>query len=131
MEDYATILLTFRNGVTAAVEVNWLTPVKIRTLGITCTMKYLNIDYTNQTVEVASSTVMDLDPANLSHIPIESDRRRICLKKEEPLKNELLDFLGAIEHDRPPLVGGIDGVMAVSAAATALKSLASGVVVDV
>jgi UDP-N-acetylglucosamine 3-dehydrogenase len=125
-EDSSIITLLFGNGVTACVEVNWLTPVKIRRLGLTCMLKYADIDYTAQTVNITSSTVMDLDPSNLSHIPIESDNRSISLKKQEPLKNELLDFLAAIEEKRAPLVCGRDGAAAVFAADAALKSMKTG-----
>lgn len=131
MEDFSTILLKFQNGVTAVVDVNWLTPVKIRTLDLTCTLKYVDVDYMAQTVNITSSTVMDLDPSNLSHIPIESDNRSISLKKQEPLKSELQDFLGAIEEKRSPLVTGNDGVAAVFAAQAALRSMETGGAVGV
>jgi len=125
-EDSSIITLLFGNDVTACVEVNWLTPVKIRRLGLTCMLKYADIDYTAQSVNITSSTVMDLDPANLSHIPIENDSRNISLKKQEPLRNELLDFIGAIEEKRAPLVCGRDGAAAVFAADAALKSMQTG-----
>jgi UDP-N-acetylglucosamine 3-dehydrogenase len=126
MEDYATVVLTFENGITAAIEVNWLTPVKIRKLCLTCTLRHMELDYIDQTIGLSSSTVTDLDPANLSHIPLESDHHVVRLKKQEPLKLEILDFIGAIEEKRPPLVGGDDGAAAVLLAADALKSLETG-----
>src|SRR5439155_16564215 len=35
-EDHANILLRFQNGVHGFVEVNWLTPMKVRQLALTC-----------------------------------------------------------------------------------------------
>jgi UDP-N-acetylglucosamine 3-dehydrogenase len=116
-------MMMLENGATGLVEVNWLTPMKIRKLSLTCSQRYVEVDYMNQTVDVSSSQAMDVDTADLSQIPQEHDHRHITLKKQEPLKNELLDFLDAIEKKRKPLVGGEDGVEAVRMARAALESI--------
>ena len=83
----------------------------------------------NQSVDISSSTAMDVDTSDLSHIPQEHDHRHITLKKQEPLKNELLDFLDAIQKKRKPLVTGEDGVEAVRIAQAALESIKTQMVV--
>lgn len=122
-EDHADIMMMLYNGATGLVEVNWLTPMKIRKLSLTCSQRFVEVDYMNQTVDVSSSQAMDVDTADLSQIPQEHDHRHITLKKQEPLKNELLDFLDAIEKKKKPLVGGEDGVEAVRMARAALESI--------
>jgi len=129
-EDHADIMMMLGNGATGLVEVNWLTPMKIRKLSLTCSQRYVELDYMNQTVDVSSSTAMDVDTADLSQIPQEHDHRHITLKKQEPLKNELVDFLDAVERKRKPLVGGDDGVEAVRMARAALESIRQRKVVE-
>jgi UDP-N-acetylglucosamine 3-dehydrogenase len=129
-EDHADIMVMLSNGATGLVEVNWLTPMKIRKLALTCSLRYVEIDYVNQTVDISSSTAMDVDTADLSQIPQEHDHRHITLKKQEPLKNELLDFLEAIEKKKKPLVTGDDGVEAVKIARAALESIKTRKVVE-
>jgi UDP-N-acetylglucosamine 3-dehydrogenase len=129
-EDHADIMMMLYNGATGLVEVNWLTPMKIRKLSLTCSQRFVEVDYMNQTVDLSSSTAMDVDTSDLSQIPQEHDHRHITLKKQEPLKNELLDFLDAIEKKRKPLVGGEDGVEAVRMARAALESIKQRKVIE-
>ena len=35
-EDHANILLNFENGIKGLVEINWLTPMKVRKIALTC-----------------------------------------------------------------------------------------------
>jgi len=69
------------------------------------------------------STLLDLDTSNLYLIPQEYDHRHVTLKKQEPLKNEMIDFLDAIEKKRKPLVTGEDGIEAIRIAEAALESI--------
>jgi len=107
-EDHATISIEFENGVTGVVEINWLTPMKVRRLAMTCSDRYVELDYIAQSAEISSSTVREIDPDNLFHIGLEFHGRKIHLKKEEPLRMELIDFLEACEQGTKPLVTGFD-----------------------
>ena len=77
----------------------------------------------NQTIDISSSQFLDIDKTNLSQIPQEMDHRHITLKKQEPLKNELIDFLACIDKKQTPLVPGKDGLKAVQIAEAALESI--------
>jgi UDP-N-acetylglucosamine 3-dehydrogenase len=79
---------------------------------------------------VASSTLLDLDPTNLYQIPQEYEHRHVSLKKQEPLKNEMVDFLDAIDKKRKPLVTGEDGIEAIRIAEAALESIKERKVVE-
>ena len=109
-EDHANILLRFADGVHGFLEVNWLTPTKVRHLALTCQKSFVEVDYTDQSVTVSSSTLGQLDSFNLYQIPLENHVRRIHVRKEEPLRRELVDFLAAVESGRPPLVSGEDAI---------------------
>lgn len=121
-EDCANILLTYANGISGAIETNWLTPMKVRRMSLTCTKKFVELDYINQMLHVSSSTLMELDVSNLYMIPQEFDVQIITLKKQEPLKNELMDFLLAIEGKRKPMVSGEEALYTLKVAQAALRS---------
>lgn len=122
-EDHANILLYFRSGVTGFVEVNWLTPTKVRRLSLTCSGGVVEADYIGQSVQLSTSVPTEVDLSNLFQIPQEFDIKHIFLKKQEPLKNELRDFLDAIARRRTPLVTGEDGLRALELARAALASM--------
>jgi UDP-N-acetylglucosamine 3-dehydrogenase len=130
-EDYANILLNFKNGVSGFIEVNWLTPMKVRKLNLTCTKNFVELDYPSQSAEISSSTLRDYDSFNLYRSHFEFDSRQVRLKKQEPLKRELEDFLGAIRDKRPPLVTGEDAVMSLKTALAAVESQKTGKRVDI
>ena len=130
LEDHANVLLRFSNGVHGFVEVNWLTPMKVRRLALTCLKNFVEVDYTEQSVTVSSSTLGPLDPFNLYQIPLEHHSQKIHVRKEEPLKRELADFLGAIREKRPPLVSGEDAVETLRVAIAATESHRTGKLVQ-
>ncbi len=130
-EDHANILLRFRNGVNGFVEVNWLTPMKVRRLDLTCLKNFVEVDYTDQSITVSSSTLGALDPFNLYQIPLEHHSQKIHVRKEEPLRRELEDFLAAVREKRQPLVTGQDAVETLKVAEAAILSDKEGLVVQV
>ena len=130
-EDHANLLLRFENGVHGFIEVNWLTPMKVRRLSLTCQRNFVEVDYTEQSVTVSSSTLGTLDSSNLYQIPLEHHSQRIQVRREEPLKLEIEDFLAAVSDHRPPLVGGADALETLRVAEAANESHRRGQVVEV
>lgn len=126
-EDHANILLDFENDIQGFVEVNWLTPMKVRRISITCLKSFVELDYMKQTADISSSQVSGpYDSADLYRLPIEFDIRHVSLKKQEPLKNEQEDFLAAITEKREPLISGRDGTETLRVCQAALKSIKEG-----
>jgi UDP-N-acetylglucosamine 3-dehydrogenase len=125
-EDHANIFLEFENGVLAVIEVNWLTPMKVRKVSLTCSKNFVEMDYINQNLQVSSSTIKKIDSGNLYRIPQEYAERKIELERKEPLKNELNDFLDAVEHRSAPLVSGDEGVKTLEIAHAAMLSVKEG-----
>jgi UDP-N-acetylglucosamine 3-dehydrogenase len=126
-EDYANIVLNFENDICGIVEVNWLTPMKIRRVFLTCSETFVEADYISQSVTTSSSSFKQIDEMDLYSIPIQYNINKIALEKREPLKNEISDFADAIKNDKKPLVTGRDGVMALKIAEAATKSYKKGV----
>jgi UDP-N-acetylglucosamine 3-dehydrogenase len=125
-EDHANILIDFKGGETGFLEVNWLTPMKVRKLSLTCMKNFVEVDYMDQSAMVCSSSFKKLEAGNLYNVPIEFDLRKIALKKEEPLRRELNDFLGSIEKGREPLVTGASAMTTLKIAEAVLRSMRSG-----
>ncbi len=127
--DHATIMLKFDNDVLGIVDTNWLTPMRIREMSITCEKRFVRIDYMAQSIHISTSKFGELDETNLYQLPLEMETVSVGLKKEEPLKRELEDFVDAVESKRDSLVTGEDGIMAIRLAEAALKSATKGEVV--
>lgn len=125
-EDHANIVLNFENNICGIVEVNWLTPTKIRKLFLTCSKNFVEADYMNQTVTISSSSFKQIDEMDLYRVPIEYNTNQIALEKREPLKNEIVDFIDSINKKRQPLANAVDGVMALKIVEAATKSYKIG-----
>ena len=128
-EDHATVLLRYANGVSGVVEVNWLTPMKVRKLALTCSKNFVEIDYQAQSITISSAALGSYDPANLYAAPFEYDVRQMLLKKEEPLRRELVDFFQAIKEKRDPMVTGEKAIETLVVVDAAVRSQRSGRVV--
>ncbi len=113
-EDYAQIMLTFKGGKSAFIESNWLTPYKTRDLTVTGSEAIMKLDYITQgvTIEDAKETVQPRYPM------------------QEPLKLELQHFANCILKKEKPMITGLDGLRALKIADAALKSSASGRIVE-
>ena len=125
-EDHANIVLNFENEVCGIIEVNWLTPMKIRKMFLTCSENFVEIDYMEQSVIISSSSFKNINEMDLYHVPIQYNVNQVALEKKEPLKNEIDDFINAIETHKKPLASGEDGVMALKIAEAATKSCKIG-----
>ncbi|NOQ55332.1 MAG: hypothetical protein GQ477_00845, partial [Nanohaloarchaea archaeon] len=111
--DYANILLKY-DGASAFIEVNWTTPVKIRTLSITGTKGYVELDYITQDL-VMYETNIEKEFNSFGDFIIkfgEAKHKTIDIKKSEPLKNELTHFIDCVEKGTRPKVTGEDALEA-------------------
>jgi len=85
-DDSVEFFMKYANGASCYVQANWVTPVKIRKLIITGDKAYLEADYVNQEIEVYQSLQSG-----------ETQATKIIPEKKEPLKEELLYFLGCLK----------------------------------
>ena len=130
-EDHATISIEFENGKQATIEVNWITPMKVRSLSLTCEEAFVTLNYMSQEIEVSSSVFMDPENPDLFPQRIEFQTNTIDVIKEEPLRLEIIDFVNSIKEKRDASVTGEQGLLALKVALAALKSIEMGVVIDV
>lgn len=128
-EDHAVILLNFENDVCGMIDVNWLTPIKIRRLFLTCSEQFVEMDYINQSVTMSSSSLKVVDEMDLYNVPMQFRTNHISLEKKEPLRNEIQDFINVIKNCKQPLASGYDGLMALRIAKSAIKSFKTGEVI--
>lgn len=122
VEDRAHILLEFDDGVFANIEANWRSPIKVRKLALTCERSHVELDYIAQALERATSHILDPNVSNLYTMPREYESHRVAIQNQEPLKNELRDFLDAVRTGHSPLVRGEDGLAALRIAQAAIRS---------
>ncbi len=122
-EDFANLLLEFEDGGLGFIEINWLTPMKVRKLSLTCSQAFVQADYMDQSMEISSSSIKDLDPSNLFNLSLDLDVHRISVKKEEPLKVELEKFLNAAKEGKDAPISGRDAVANLKVCEAALRSL--------
>lgn len=120
-EDYAEMLLTYgrKNGV---IQVNWITPVRIRNLVVTGTQAYAELDYMTQALTVYKSNwEEEIDISGEKSIIFNEPKKvSIPVQQKEPLAEELGCFLQAILTDTAPPVTGEDGLNALQTALHAM-----------
>jgi UDP-N-acetylglucosamine 3-dehydrogenase len=130
-EDYVNILLALQDDISATIETNWLTPVKIRRATFTFEKKYVELDYMSQSMDVLSSQLINFSPEQSYNLQQEHELRRVTMKRQEPLKLELSNFIGAIEGKNKLLVTGEDGLETIKVAVAVLNSLKNKMMAEV
>ncbi len=121
-EDYADILLKY-DGTNALVQVNWITPVKIRSLAITGTKGYAELNYvTQELVLYRSKYERNFETFEDIVKFAEPEIIKIKVRKSEPLKEELKNFIQCVKSKRNPLVSGEDGLKSLEVAMEILRS---------
>ena len=115
MDDHAAIMLRFDHEFSGLVEVNWLTPHKIRKLTAIGLKGVAYLDYIEQTVEVHDGEWI----------------RKAKIEKEEPLKKELEYFINAILKSKEPKPSGDDGIHALEVAMAAIESYSKAKAIEI
>ncbi len=130
-EDHVTIMILFENGKSAVIEVNWITPLKVRKISLTCEKAFAELDYMDQTITVSSSKYIDPDDKSQYPARIEFETRNLPVIKNEPLKLEIEDFISAMNGEKEIGVSGKDGLLALKVARAAEESLSKGEVINI
>lgn len=129
-EDHAVILLGLEGGATGMVEVNWLTPMKVRNVTLTCSNGVALMDYIDQSLGFSTAKLEGVDLANMSQIPMELDTHQLRVRKEEPLKRELASFMQAVETSGQAECDGWNALANISVCSAALTSMEKGCRID-
>lgn len=111
-EDLLLGILRFNNGAIGMLDVNWLTPTKVRELSITGEKGMYLVNYLTQDAYFYEN---DYTPTNWDALRSisgvsEGTMTRLKVQKAEPLRLEYEDVLAAINNDTAPTVSGEDGI---------------------
>jgi UDP-N-acetylglucosamine 3-dehydrogenase len=131
-EDSAEIFISY--GKTSCfIQVNWITPIKIRTLSVTGSKGYAELNYITQKLELYQSRyTKNVD--NFGEFVIkfgEPVKKEIKINKKEPLMIELKSFVKCIKENTNPPVTGEDGLKALLIAEKAILSSKLNKVIEI
>jgi UDP-N-acetylglucosamine 3-dehydrogenase len=111
-EDMFNGVMRFQNGVVGVLDVNWITPKKVRMLTITGARGMFSCDllsqelffYENETAPSQWDALSVLRGVNEGNI------LGIRIQRQEPLAAELSDFVAAVRDGREATVSGREGL---------------------
>jgi predicted dehydrogenase len=126
-EDLFSGVLKFRNDAIAVLNVNWLTPTKVRELNVVGEKGMFSVNYLTQDLyfyENASLAGKEFAEDEFFHATgvTEGDMVRIHIDKKEPLKVELEKFIEFAQGKTPVPVSGEDGFKALFLAEKLIES---------
>jgi predicted dehydrogenase len=122
-EDLLFGLLHFPGGTIGMVDVNWLTPVKRRSLVVLGEQGMFELDYLTQ--RLTFSRAADPGPPTLigGYAPtFEAEVTELPVERHEPLAAELEAFVDVVQCGGRPAVDAEDGLWAVAIAAALLRA---------
>ncbi len=132
-EDMLAGVLRFANGVVGVLDINWLTPTKIRELSVLGERGMFVVDYLARELtfyENAHHSAADAQPADWAARHLKGVRegavRRIHIEKREPLRVELEAFACAVLNGTPVAITADDGLAAMAAAEALVRAASSG-----
>jgi len=132
-EDLMIAIMRLQNGITAALNINWLTPAKIREITVVGERGMFKVDdltqdlyfYENslavQEIWDSLKTISGVNPGKMI---------RFAIDRVEPLKKEIFSFVQAIENDSIMPVSGEDGLQALRIASALVESGLSHQVIE-
>lgn len=110
-EDFASIMLGYKNDKVAIISSNWITPKKVRKFNAVCTDAIISSDFITQEIVVEKS----------------DESESVQNEKQEPLLLEIQSFLGAIEGKNEQVVKSLEAVNVTKIAEAALLSSHKGI----
>jgi UDP-N-acetylglucosamine 3-dehydrogenase len=133
-EDIVFGLLRFPDGVIGSLEINWLTPTKVREVLVLGERGLFRVDDLTQDLyfyENAAASAMPWTALqNLKGVS-EGSMHRFSLQRYEPLKAELQGFLKAVSEDSAVPVTGADGLAALRLALALVEAGITNQVISV
>lgn len=124
-EDILVGTIRLRNGIIGILDINWLTPSKIRELTVTGERGMYLVDHLTQDLyfyENAEANGERWNAISLLRGVSEGRMIRFPVVKHEPLHAELRAFVNAVRDGAPSPVDGRDGVAALRLAEALVRS---------
>ena len=130
-EDMLNALLRFENGVVGVLQVNWLTPTKIRELSVLGEGGLLHVDYlTQELTQYKNAEAAAMKAARHLERVSEGEVIQHPIAKGEPLQLELHSFVTAVRGEGKIEVDGEDGLRALHLAQALVTSGQEGRTLD-
>jgi predicted dehydrogenase len=131
-EDLLCATLRFDHGATGLLEVNWLTPAKVRQISVTGERGMFTVDYLSQELRFYEHPVRETTMwgalAGMRGAG-EGDMIRYALTRQEPLRQEWQAFVDTLRSGTPPAVTADDAIAALSIARSIQRASDDGAVV--
>jgi predicted dehydrogenase len=123
-EDLLLGTLKFSDGTLGILDINWLTPTKIRELIVTGERGMFVANYLTQELIFYRNKVTESgwNPLDALCGVEEGDMIKFHINRREPLREELSAFVAAVTHGYEPLVTGYDGLRALELAQLVIES---------
>lgn len=123
-EDLLLGLLKFTDGTLGIVDINWLTPTKIRELIVTGERGMFIANYLTQELCFHKNNYAETQWSPMATLcgVSEGDMIKFHVERREPLKEELSAFVKAIEQTQSSKVTGWDGLQALALAQKIIES---------
>ncbi len=130
-EDILNALLKFDSGVLGVLQVNWLTPTKIRELSVLGERGMFVCNYLTQDLTFYKNADMPAPSDAPGHPKAVTEGEAVTfpIPPGEPLKLELQAFVQAVRGERPLEVDGEAGLRALHLALSLVTSAAEGRVI--
>jgi len=112
-EDLANVRLSFQNGIIADITASRVTREEIRKIRIFQEQSYILLDYLHQEAFLFRGSDKKLK------------KKKIRIRKKEPLKVELKSFIDCVRNKKRPVVSGQEGKQALRVALNILEKINS------
>ena len=133
-EDMVSGLLRLEDGSVGLLQINWLTPTKIRQMTVTGERGMFRADYLTQDLyfhENAEAADHNWEQITMLRGVSEGSMVKYVVQKREPLRSELEAFMDAVAGESAEIVSGEDGSEALRLALAMVESGDEGRVVTV
>ena len=110
-EDFASIMLGYKDDKVAIISSNWITPKKVRRFNAVCTDAIISSDFITQEIVVEK----------------DNESEKVQNEKQEPLLLEIQSFLGAVDRKNEHIVKSQEAVNVTKIAEAALLSSQKGI----
>jgi predicted dehydrogenase len=128
-DDLFVGLINFEDDTLGLLEINWLTPTKIRELYVTGMYGMFRVNYLTQDLyfyENAERNGSNWSTLSLLRGVSEGEVKQFAIRKKEPLRGELEAFLACVQGNFSQQVNGKDAQAALSLAMGLLESATTG-----
>ena len=113
-EDLLSGLLKFANGAVGVLDINWLTPTKIRELSMLGERGMFHVNYLTQELYFYENNYANGWEGMVALMGVSEGRiTKYEIRKREPLVEELEDFVKSVRNSHASLVSGQEGMRAV------------------